>query len=101
MYKEYIFLFDIDYLGLVLHVNKETNKVYTEFAPTHSFNAGSLVMIEDHIIKDYEIGEPGLHRVGEGSMAGASIPPDTIVKVYYTNNSNVDKTLIGALEFYK
>lgn len=92
---------DIDYLGLVLHVNKETNKVYTEFAPTHSFNAGSLVMIEDHIIKDYEIGEPGLHRVGEGSMAGASIPPDTIVKVYYTNNSNVDKTLIGALEFYK
>ena len=56
---------------------------------------------EDHIIEDYEIGEPGLHRVGEGSMGGASIPPDTIVKVYYTNNSNVDKTLIGALEFYK
>ncbi len=92
---------DEDYLGLVLHVNKETNKTYTEFAPTHSFNAGSLVMIEDHIIEDYEIGEPGLHRVGEGSMGGASIPPDTIVKVYYTNNSNVDKTLIGALEFYK
>lgn len=92
---------NLDYLGLVLHVDKNTNKVYTQFPPTHSFNAGSLVMIEDHIIKDYEIGEPGLHRVGEGSMGGASIPPDTIVKVYYTNNSNVNKTLIGSLEFYK
>lgn len=91
-----------DEMGQVLSVNKVSNKIYTEFAPTHNFSTGAYVMLEAHNILDYEIGDAQVHKIGEGKIGGSYVPPNTIVHVIYENNSAAStpvKTITGSVEY--
>jgi hypothetical protein len=91
-----------DNLGQVLSVDKVSNKVYTQYAPTNSFNAGTYVLIQAQNVEDYEIGEGQVHKIGEGKIGGSYVPADTVVHIMYVNNSAPGtplKTIIGSVEY--
>lgn len=100
----YIKLYDgtnQDDVGRVLSKDTVNNYIYVEKNLTNSFSASTPTYIQQtiYVIKDYEIGLPQEHTIGESKIGGSYIPTDTIVRVYYENkHATQDKTFIGVTE---
>jgi hypothetical protein len=90
-----------DDMGRVIYKNTTTNKVYVENNPTNSYSPLTPTYVRQtiYMIKDYEIGEPTEHEIGQSKIGGAHIPPDTPITVDYTNNTNATSNIIGKVEF--
>ena len=101
----YIKLFDgvnQDSLGRVIYHDDSNYKIYLETNPTNSFSAVSptYVQITVYMFKDFEFGVAGHRQIGSSKIGGAHIPADTVIKIYYTNQSTTDdKTFVGRIEF--
>lgn len=92
---------NIDDVGRVLSVNKNTNKIYVEFNPIHSFNAATptYVLQTIYILKNYEIQEPWEHNIGQSKIGGAYVPADIAITIDYTNNTNATSVILGRVEY--
>lgn len=89
---------------LLLVVSKDiyNNKVYVENNINNSYAASTPTYIKKtvSIFKEYHLGEPCNHVIGESKIGGSYIPTDTIIRVIYDNKSiDTDKTLIGRVEY--
>lgn len=87
-----------DDLGAIIY--KDSNTVYTEFAPTNTYSAASptYVMMTVYVLKDHQAGHPTNHTVGDSKIGGTHVPANTIVYVTYKNNHNATQTLSGSVD---
>ena len=101
----YIKLFDgvhLNDVGRVLHINKEFHKIMVEIAPTYVFSplSPTYIMQTIYMVKDYELGQPWEHEIGDSKIGGTYIPADRVITVSYTNKSlDADKKFIGRCEY--
>ena len=52
------------------------------------------------MVKDYELGQPWEHEIGDSKIGGTYIPADRVITVSYTNKSlDADKKFIGRCEY--
>lgn len=78
-------------LGEVFDVNKDTNTITIQDNPSNNYSIGSYIRVVLHMIKNYKIGPPVSHTIGDGKIGGSYILPFNIISIEYTNNS-VDTT---------
>lgn len=90
-----------DDLGRVIYKNSSTNKVYVENNLSNSYSHLTPTYVRQtvYMIKDYEIGEPTAHQIGQSKIGGAHIPADVPITVDYKNNSNTTSSIIGQVEY--
>lgn len=90
---------DTEDLGRIVY--KTSSTIFVENAPTINFLAESPTYIQQtvYVLKDHYVGNGKIFSVGEGKIGGSFVPADTPVSIKYTNNSNVDKRLLGFVEF--
>ncbi len=51
-------------------------------------------------MKDYDIGHPWEHEIGNTKIGGSYVPADVEVTIEYTNNSTTDdKLFVGRVEY--
>lgn len=90
---------NINLLGVVLSIDNAAMTITTEFPTTNTFNANTTaVVIDVHIVKNYNIGEPWHHSIGSGTLAGKYLPAGTKIRIVYTNNSDTEKVMNYATE---
>jgi hypothetical protein len=86
----------------VIHIDTSNNKVYVDTNVTNSYLAATPTYAQQTVavIKDYEIGEPWEHSIGDSKIGGTWLPKDTIISVSYDNKSATDdKTFVGRVEY--
>jgi hypothetical protein len=89
-----------DDLKRVISINILENKIYVEGNSTNNFSIGSFVLQSVYLLKDFPIGNIGEYSLGLSKIGGSHVPPDTIVRIYYTNLSDTeDKYFNGRLEY--
>ena len=90
---------NLDKVDRVLNIRD--NKIYVETAPATTYLASSPTYIRQTVypIKNYLLGQPGSHSIGESKIGGSYMPKDTIVKVTYNNNSDSEKSIVGSIEY--
>ncbi len=74
-------------LGEVFDVNKITNTITIQDSPSNSYSVGSYLRVVLHMIKNYKLGPPASHLIGDGKIGGSYILPFHIISIEYTNNS--------------
>lgn len=91
----------IDNMGRVIYKNSTTNKIYVENNTTNSYSAGSPTYVKQtiYVLKDYEFAESWEHDIGQSKIGGAYIPADTKITIDYINNTGVDSSLVGRVEY--
>ena len=100
----YIRLFDgakMDEWLRVIGIDKALSKIYVEGNITSVYSplSPTYVQMTVAVLKDFELGEPCEHAIGESKIGGSYVPPDTIIRFVYKNNSSEDKYLIGRVEY--
>jgi len=90
-----------DNMGRVISKDTTNNKVYLENNPTNTYSPLTPTYVRQtiYMVKDYEIGEPTEHVIGQSKIGGAHIPADTLITVDYNNLSVTDSTIIGKVEY--
>jgi len=91
-----------DDLGQVISVDATNSRVYMENSPTNSYLASSPTYVQQTVytVKDYEIGEPWNHQIGNSKIGGSYTPANTVVELHYTNvSADTDKVFIGRVEY--
>ena len=87
-------------LGLVLAVDELNNTITVQTACTQTFNAGTYVQMSIVFMRDCEFGHPWVYEYGSSKIKSSYIPANTIIKVYYTNNSpDTDKRIVVNMEY--
>lgn len=85
--------------GRVIGKNDTTNVVYIENALNATYTTLTYIKQTIYVIKDYIASAPGVHEIGSKRIYGSYLPANTPVRVSYTNNGNVAKTLIVYIEY--
>lgn len=87
-------------LGRVIYVNQVNNIVTTEYAASNAYSyPNDQISIKAYFVKDFHF--PILHKyiVGEGTLNGTYIPPETPVFLEYKNNNCVEKKMAFQVEY--
>lgn len=90
-----------DDLGAIIYVDTANLNLYMDKYPVNSYSplTPTYVLLTVYSVKDYEIGPPWGHTIGESKIGGSYIPPDTVLSVLYTNKSNESKYFVGQVEY--
>jgi hypothetical protein len=86
----------------VVSVDKVNDYIYIETDLVNSYLASSPTYIKQSVyfMKDYDIGHPWNHDIGNSKIGGSYIPTDVGVTIEYTNFSTTDdKLFIGRVEY--
>ncbi len=86
-------------LGEVISVNQTNNTITVEQNLSTSFPANSLVKMTINNIKNYSLYASGLNIIGDSRIGSSYLPPNTPIKIYYTNNGLVSKTFYWNVEY--
>jgi hypothetical protein len=84
-------------VGDVTAVDKINNKIYVETNVDGAFGAGTTyVQASALILKNSKIGNVAWkHSLGEEKIGGSPVRKDQIIYIEYTNNSGVQKNVVG------
>jgi hypothetical protein len=90
-----------DNLGRIIHVNKNTNTIRTEFTTTHPFGVSPITFVKMTIkpIDDFKIGFPGSYVIGTGKIGGSYIPANFTIRIEYTNIHDTTINFYPMVEF--
>lgn len=92
---------NVDNLGRVLAVDKNLAQITVETAAVNAFSPATptYVRMTVQYVRDFEIGPPAHHVIGDSKIGATYIPANTIVRVAYENKSpSVAKTIIGRVD---
>lgn len=90
-----------DSLGYITNIDSENSQITTQYASENPYLASSpsYIQITIYIVHQNEIMTPWQHIIGESKIGGSHIPANTEITVDYHNKSNVDKILVGKVEY--
>lgn len=88
-------------LGYVIEIDKDNKTITTENNSMQLFShlTPTYVRMNVYVIEDYVIGKAGRWCVGGNKIGGSFIPKNTIIKLIYYNNSNINKNFTAQLEY--
>ena len=88
-------------VGEVISIDTVNNKIYVTVAPSNSFLASSPTYVDmtTSILKNYHLGKPGPHQIGDSKIGGAYIPAEVLITITYTNNSENSNAIYGRVEY--
>lgn len=84
-------------MGIVTAVNKVNNTITTSIP--YSGDISGTVLMSIYIFKDYEIGPPQTHVIGQSKVGGRYVPANTPITIDYTCDPGVAKKMIGCVEY--
>ena len=88
--------------GRILAFDKDANTITFETPLTNNFT-GMATMIKLTLVSFDTVllhRPDSVHRVGEKGFQGKALPPNTLARALYTNNTTDAKTLVFTLEYY-
>lgn len=91
-----------DNVGRVTKVDTINNKIEVEFSTINNYLyiMPTYILNSVYMFKDYEIGPPWEHTIGESKIGGSSVPTNMPITIEYTNISpSTNKVLIGRVEY--
>ena len=89
-------------LGMVVAKDATAGTITVQTPSTHSFSTATptYVRMSIYFCKDMEFGHPWLIDYGGSKIKTSSVPANTVIKVYYTNNhETLDKRIVVYLEY--
>ena len=87
-------------VGRITAIDSTTNTITVETALTSVFNAGSPVMINLYLVRDFNIPNMSNNLVfGSKGINTKHIPANTTIKFYYKNNSGTAKKVTFMIEY--
>lgn len=84
--------------GSLVSNDLNSGTITVEIAPNYIFDIGAYVSLSIYAVKNYQITEPGKYKVGYGTLAGKTIPPNVVIRLVYHNQSDQQKTFAFAYE---
>ena len=87
-------------LGRVIALDPINYTVTFENAITSTFNAGSPVLLNLYLVKDFIISAPSINfEFGSKGYSTKKIPPNTVIRILYTNKSGLAKKVYFGIEY--
>ena len=88
-------------LGYITAIDKINSTVTIKNALTNNFTIGSVICLNVHTIKNLVITELiKEYSFGKKGFRGKQVPANTIMRLVYTNNANLDKKIACKIECY-
>ena len=91
---------NIDALGEVTNIDKENFQFTVSTATTNSFAIGSYIQLTICSIQNLKLTQIGNIKVANKGFKGQSVEPGQIMRLNYTNNDGLAKTINLRLEYY-
>ena len=86
-------------LGEIILSDSVNNLIVFENNLTDDFPAGSTLKIKIHSVENYPIQAEGNHSFFDGMISCYMLPPSIPIRMYYTNNGDVDKEFKLNIQF--
>jgi len=84
-------------LGRVIKVLP--NKIWVENNISTTIAVNNYLLQTIYFIKNYEVSFAGLKTFGASKIIASYLPANVIVEIEYINNSNIEKTILGQVEY--
>jgi len=91
-----------DNVERVIDIDKTNNYIYVEnnLVNSYSFATPTYIKQSIYFMKDYDIGHPSKHNIGETKIGGSYVPTNIEVTIEYINKSTTnDKLFVGKVEY--
>lgn len=86
-------------MGECISINPNNNTIKCDTEANSNINAGAYLQITIHNIKDFIVGPPSAITFNNKTLQSTYIPANTILRLVYQNNSNIDTTFYRLLEY--
>lgn len=87
-------------LGRITAIDAVNHTVTVENALTSTFNAGSPVLLNLYLVKNFYISAPSINfEFGSKGYSTKKIPPNTTIRILYTNSSGIAKKVYFGFEY--
>ena len=86
-------------MGECISINTTTNTIKCNVQSNSNINTGALLQITVHTVKNFIVGPPSSISFNSKTLESTLVPANTIMRVVYQNNSNIDTTFYRVLEF--
>ena len=86
-------------MGECTDINPVTNTITCNSRANDNINLGSIVQITIHNIKDFILGPPSSITFNNKTLQTTLIAKNTILRMIYQNNSDIDTTFYTFIEF--
>lgn len=86
-------------MGECISINSNNNTIICDVQANGNINAGAHLQITVHNIKDFMVGPPASTVFNNKTLQTTLVPANTVMRVVYQNNSNIDTTFFRCLEY--
>lgn len=87
-------------MGECISINTVNNTIKCNIQSNSNINAGAFLQITVHNVKNFLVGPPSSISFNSKTLESTLIPANTIMRIVYQNNSNIDTMFYRMLEFY-
>ena len=86
--------------GRCTGIDTVNSTISFQTATSHSFSSGTPVKISVYVLKDIHIVDTNTINMGDKGIKGKTIPAGSILRIQYTNNTALSKTVYWRTEYY-
>jgi len=86
--------------GRIIGINRETFQITMENNLPQNFSAGTLIVFNAYMVKDYKITNTEFFILGEKGFKATLLPANIIIRLKYTNMSGNAKDVYIHTEYY-
>jgi hypothetical protein len=87
-------------LGRIVSYDIGNSTITIETNPVNNFAAGSYIQFSICMVHDLILQGAYKEEIGSKGLKSMSLPANTIIRIYYTNNTGLAKTVVASVEYY-
>lgn len=88
-----------DDVGDVSYIDVSSKTIHVSGTAVNQYAQYTQILLNLKPIKSYTFTTTGKHEFGKDTIVGSYLPTDTIVTISYTNVSNLEKTVVGSIDY--